>query len=119
MTTSQAHSRAAGAPPPPPPAEITYSGPYSVNPLAEVTFRQMCATLPSVLARIGRLSWQTDRPVVRLLIGCQIITGVSAAVLLAATARTMGPVLGSGSAGDRLQGALPALLVVALVGEAG
>lgn len=114
MTTSQARGKPASAPPPPPPAEITYSGQYSVNPLAEVPFRKMCATLPSVLARIGRLSWQTDRQAVRLLIGCQVVTGVSAAVLLAATARAMGPVLGSGSAGDRLQGALPALLVVAL-----
>ncbi|MFD7027286.1 ATP-binding cassette domain-containing protein [Streptomyces sp. NPDC059917] len=73
----------------------------------------MCATLPAVLAGIGRLSWRTDRRAVRLLIGCQLVTGASAAVLLAATARAMGPVLGAGSAADRLQGALPALLVAA------
>lgn len=127
MSASEVHGKPTGAPPPPPPhspppspppppppAEITYSGQYSVNPLAEVSFRKMCATLPSVLARIGRLSWRTDRRAVRLLIGCQVVTGVSAAVLLAATARAMGPVLGAGSASDRLQGALPALLVVAL-----
>ncbi|MGT2525791.1 ATP-binding cassette domain-containing protein [Streptomyces nojiriensis] len=114
MTASEATGKATGAPPPPPPAEITYSGQYSVNPLAEVSFRKMCATLPAVLARIGRLSWQTDGQAVRLLIGCQVITGVSAAVLLAATARAMEPVLGTGSPADRLHGALPALLVVAL-----
>lgn len=107
MTTSRAHTKAAGAPPPPPPAEITYGGKFAVNPLAEVSFRTMCATLPSVLARIGRLSWRTDRRAVRLLIGCQVVTGVSAAVLLAATARAMGPVLGAGSAADRLQGPCP------------
>ncbi len=33
-------------------------------------------------------------------------------MLLTATARAMEPVLGAGSAGDRLRGALPALLVV-------
>ncbi|GHB84558.1 ABC transporter [Streptomyces cirratus] len=114
MTTSDVHSKPTGAPPPPPPAEITYSGQYSVNPLADVSFLKMCAMLPSVLARIGRLSWQTDRQAVRLLIACQIVTGVSAAVLLAATARAMGPVLAAGSAAARLQGALPALLVIAL-----
>ncbi|KJY23698.1 ATP-binding cassette domain-containing protein [Streptomyces katrae] len=114
MTTSEAHSTPTGAPPPPPPAEITYSGQYSVNPLAEVSFRAMCATLPAVLARIGRLSWRTDRRAVQLLVGCQVVTGASAAVLLAATARAMGPVLGAGNAADRLHGALPALLVVAV-----
>ncbi len=101
-------------PPPPPPAEITYSGQYAINPLAEVSFRRMCAQIPAVLGRIARLSWRTDPRAVRLLVGCQLITGASAAVLLTATARAMGPVLGAGSAAERLRGALPALLVVAL-----
>ncbi|WP_306326977.1 ATP-binding cassette domain-containing protein [Streptomyces venezuelae] len=74
----------------------------------------MCAQIPAVLGRIGRLSWRTDRRAVQLLVGCQLTAGVSAAVLLTATARAMEPVLGAGSAGDRLRGALPALLVVAL-----
>ncbi|WP_282693532.1 ABC transporter ATP-binding protein [Streptomyces sp. CC208A] len=99
-------------PPPPPPAEITYTGQYSINPLAEVSFRRMCAQIPAVLGRIARLSWRIDRRAVQLLLGCQLVTGVSAAVLLTATARAMEPVLGAGSAGDRLRGALPALLVV-------
>ncbi|MEU9005062.1 ATP-binding cassette domain-containing protein [Streptomyces sp. NPDC048551] len=100
-------------PPPPPPAEITYSGQYSVNPLATVSFRRMCGQIPAVLGRIARVSWRTDRRAVQLLAGCQAVTGVSAAVLLAATSRAMGSVLGDGSASDRLRGALPALLVVA------
>ncbi|MGA5170762.1 ATP-binding cassette domain-containing protein [Streptomyces lavendulocolor] len=74
----------------------------------------MCAQIPAVLGRIARLSWRTDRRAVQLLLGCQVVTGVSAAVLLAATARAMAPVLGDGTAGERLRGALPALLVVAL-----
>ncbi|MER5808484.1 ATP-binding cassette domain-containing protein [Streptomyces sp. NPDC002033] len=100
-------------PPPPPPAEITYSGQYSVNPLATVSFRRMCGQIPAVLGRIARVSWRTDRRAVQLLAGCQAVTGVAAAVLLAATSRAMGSVLGDGSASDRLRGALPALLVVA------
>ncbi|WP_328718903.1 ATP-binding cassette domain-containing protein [Streptomyces sp. NBC_00247] len=120
MTSTTANEQqATSPPPPPPPAEITYSGQYSVNPLAEVSFRRMCAQIPSVLGRIARLSWRTDRLAVQLLVGCQVITGVSAAVLLTATARAMRPVLGEGSAGDRLHGAVPALVVVALAAALG
>lgn len=119
MTSAITNEQQDTAPPPPPPAEITFSGQYSVNPLAEVSFRQMCAQIPAVLSRIARLSWRTDRRAVQLLLGCQVVTGVSAAVLLAATARTMEPVLGDGSAAERLRGALPALLVVALAAALG
>lgn len=100
-------------PPPPPPAEITYTGQHAVNPLGGVSFRAMCAQLPSVLRRIARMCWDIDRGAVLLLLACQLITGVSAAVLLAATARAMRPILGAGAVGDRLQQAVPALLVVA------
>ncbi|GGP67188.1 ABC transporter [Streptomyces sindenensis] len=106
-------------PPPPPPAEITYSGQYSVNPLATASFRRMCAQIPAVLGRIARLSWRTDRGAVRLLIGCQVLTGLSAAVLLTATARAMGPILGPEPFADGLRTALPALLVVALAAALG
>ncbi|MFD7898257.1 ATP-binding cassette domain-containing protein [Streptomyces sp. NPDC059743] len=100
-------------PPPPPPAEITYTGEYSVNPLGEVSFRRLCTQLPSVLRRIARMSWDIDRRAVLLLLVCQLVTGVAAAVLLTATARAMRPVLGGGAVADRLHEALPALLVVA------
>ncbi|MGV9279921.1 ABC transporter ATP-binding protein [Streptomyces sp. NPDC003730] len=126
MTSTAANGpqSAAASPPPPPqpqpqPAEITYRGRYSVNPLAEVSFRRMCAQIPAVLGRIVRMCRRTDPRAVHLLLGCQMITGVSAAVLLTATARAMEPVLGDGSAGDRLRGAFPALLVVALAAAFG
>jgi ATP-binding cassette subfamily B protein len=99
--------------PPPPPAEITYSGQYSVNPLGEVGFGALCSQLPRVLGRIGRMAWGIDRRAVLLILACQLATGVTAAVLLAATARAMSPVLGSGAMADRLYEALPALAVVA------
>ncbi|KFG09026.1 MULTISPECIES: ATP-binding cassette domain-containing protein [Streptomyces] len=119
MTSADTQEQQNTAPPPPPPADIAYSGQYSVNPLAEVSFRRMCAQIPAVLGRIARLSWRTDRRAVQLLLGCQVVTGVSAAVLLAATARAMEPILGDGSAGERLRGAVPALLVVALAAAMG
>ncbi|MGB8939069.1 MAG: ABC transporter ATP-binding protein [Streptomyces sp.] len=108
--TSTAHEE---APPPPPPAEIRYSGEYSVNPLGNVSFTHMCARLPSVLRRICQMAWQLDRTAVLLLAGCQLLTGMAAAVGLAATARAMHPILGMGAVTDRIHQALPALLVVA------
>lgn len=114
MTSAATNEEQATAPPPPPPAEITYSGQYSVNPLAEVSFRRMCGQIPAVLRRIGLLSWRTDRRAVQLLLGCQMVAGVSAATLLTATTHAMRPVLSNGSASDRLHGAVPALVVVAL-----
>ena len=103
----------AQAVPPPPPAEITFSGHQSVNPLGQAGFRALCSQLPAVLRRICVMAWRIDRRAVVLLLVCQLVTGVSAAALLTATARAMGPLLGSGAVGDRLRDALPALAVVA------
>lgn len=114
MTAAETRKQQDTTPPYPPPAEITYSGQYSVNPLAQVSFRRMCAQIPKVLRRIARLSWRADRRAVQLLLGCQVITGVSAAVLLTATAEAMKPILSDDAVADRLRSALPALLVVAL-----
>lgn len=102
--------------PPPPPAEMTYSGQYAVNPLGEVSFRALCTQLPAVLRRIAGMAWRTDRRAVLLLLACQLATGLSAAVLLAATARAMHPLLGDAPVGQRLREALPALVVVAAAG---
>ncbi|WP_411059813.1 ATP-binding cassette domain-containing protein [Streptomyces sp. E11-3] len=107
-------STASAEPPPPPlPAEIRYSGEYSINPLGDASFTHMCTRLPAVLRRICRMAWQLDRMAVLLLAACQLVTGVAAAVGLAATARAMQPILGPGAVADRLHQALPALLVVA------
>ncbi|WP_407706488.1 ATP-binding cassette domain-containing protein [Streptomyces scopuliridis] len=113
VDTKNTRAAQAVTPPPPPPAEITYTGEYSVNPLGEVSFRKLCAQLPSVLRRITRMSWDIDRRAVLLLVACQLVTGVAAAVLLTATAGAMRPILAGGAITDRLHQALPALLLVA------
>ncbi|MFH8367241.1 ATP-binding cassette domain-containing protein [Streptomyces sp. NPDC018031] len=59
------------------------------------------------------MSWECDRRAVLLLLACQLVTGVAAAVLLTATAEAMRPLLGQGAVADRLRQALPALLVLA------
>ncbi|MFJ6569461.1 ATP-binding cassette domain-containing protein [Streptomyces sp. NPDC091292] len=102
------------APPPPPPADLTFGGPHSRNPLGDVGFQALCARLPSVLSQTARMAWRIDRPAVLLLIGCQLLTGVAAAVLLTFTARAMRPLVSDGSVADRLHAMLPALLVVAV-----
>ncbi len=113
MTVTDASTASSKTPPPPPPAEIRYSGEYSINPLGNVSFTHMCARLPSVLRHICRMAWQLDRTAVLLLIACQLVTGIAAAVSLAATARAMQPILGTGAVTDRLHQALPALIIVA------
>ncbi|MFF0189610.1 ATP-binding cassette domain-containing protein [Streptomyces sp. NPDC005244] len=113
MQLTSASGSTSSASPPPQPAEITYSGHYSVNPLGEVGFRALCSQLPRVLRRITAMAWGIDRHAVLLILACQLATGVSAAVLLAATAKAMVPLLGAGAVADRLGTALPALTVVA------
>ncbi|WP_436840552.1 ATP-binding cassette domain-containing protein [Streptomyces flavofungini] len=63
------------------------------------------------------MSWSVDRRAVLLLLVCQLCTGLAAAVLLTATSRAMGPILGGGPVPERLHQALPALLVAAGAGS--
>lgn len=62
-----------------------------------------------MLRRITAMAWRTDRRAVVPLLACRLVTGVSAAVLPAATARAMSPILGAGTVADRPHRALPAL----------
>ncbi|MFI7340842.1 ATP-binding cassette domain-containing protein [Streptomyces sp. NPDC050085] len=107
-------------PPPPPPAAITFEGKHGQNPLADASFGAMCRRLPTVLAQSARMAWAVDRTGVLLLLACQVLTGIAAAVLLAFTALAMKHLLGTGDVSERLHAALPALIVVtaaALVGR--
>jgi len=112
-STETAHDQA-GSVPPPPPAEITYTGEYSINPLGEASFGKLCAQIPTVLRRIVAMAWRIDRTAVALLLACPVLVGVAAAVLLAATARAMHPLLTDGTVTDRLHQAAPALVVVGI-----
>ncbi|MEU3918089.1 ABC transporter ATP-binding protein [Streptomyces sp. NPDC029004] len=110
--TNSAAAANEATPPPPPPAEITFEGHYGKNPLGEVSFTALCSRLPAVLGQTSRMAWRIDRAAVILLLACQVLTGVAAAVLLAFTARAMHPLLGGGEVSARLHAAFPALLVV-------
>ncbi|AOR36831.1 ABC transporter [Streptomyces fodineus] len=106
-------------PPPPPPATISYAGKSGKNPLEEASFRRMCGRLPSVLRHTASMAWSVDRSGVVLLLVCQFLTGVAAAVVLGCTARAMTHILGVGPVSERLYGALPALVVVTAAAAVG
>jgi len=112
VTVTDASTAHTEMPPPPPPATITFEGKHGKNPLEEASFRAMCRRLPAVLGHTARMAWAVDKPGVVLLLVCQLLTGVTAAIVLAFTAQTMTHILGTGTVSERLHGALPALIVV-------
>lgn len=112
MTVTDASAPPAETPPPPPPAAITFEGKHGKNPLAEASFWALCMRLPAVLGHTARRAWEVDRAGAVLLLLCQLLTGVTAAVVLAFTARAMTHLLGEGPVAERLHEALPALIVV-------
>ncbi|MER8114235.1 ATP-binding cassette domain-containing protein [Streptomyces sp. NPDC094031] len=119
MTDTSTESSPTPPPPPPPPATIGYEGESGRNPLEEASFRTMCGRLPAVLGRTARMAWAVDRPGVVLLLVCQLVTGVAAALVLTATSRAMTHILGLGPVSERLHGALPALAVVTAAAATG
>ncbi|MET7685686.1 ABC transporter ATP-binding protein [Streptomyces sp. NPDC005423] len=80
-----------------------------------VSFRALCARIPSVLKRIAGMSWAVDRAAVVLLLVCQVTVGLTAAGQLTATSKVMRSLLGDGTVEERLHQALPALIFVAVM----
>ncbi|MFH9863632.1 ATP-binding cassette domain-containing protein [Streptomyces sp. NPDC017202] len=119
MTVTAASTKTPDTPPPPPPATISFESKFGKNPLEGAGFGAMCRRLPSVLAHTARKAWAVDRAGSVLLLVCQVIIGVAAAVVLASTARAMTHVLGSGTVSERLHAAVPALIMVTLAAGAG
>ncbi|MDK1344528.1 ATP-binding cassette domain-containing protein [Streptomyces sp. 378] len=119
MTTTDTSTADENTPPPPPPATLTFGGKYGKNPLADAGFAAMCRRLPSVLGHTARMAWAVDKTGVVLLLACQLLTGLAAAVVLAFTAQAMTHVLGGGAVPERLHGALPALVVVTAAAAVG
>ncbi len=58
------------------------------------------------------MAWAVDKAGVVLLLVCQLLTGIAAAIVLTFTAQAMTHVLGTGSVSERLHAAVPALTVV-------
>ncbi|MFJ1562144.1 hypothetical protein [Streptomyces mirabilis] len=112
MTAADTPIEAPQTPPPPPPATISFESNYGKNPLGEATLTAMCARLPSVLRQTAQMAWAIDRLAVILLLVCQVLTGVTAAVVLASTAQARQHLVGDEPVSERLHAALPALLII-------
>ncbi|MGI5337695.1 ABC transporter ATP-binding protein [Streptomyces sp. CA-181903] len=103
----------------PEPKEIQSHHVNTRSAFADTSFWKLCRKIPALLAQITRMAWAIDRRDVLVLLGCQIASGLAAAVVLAATARAMTPILGGGLVPDRIREAAPALVVIALAAGVG
>ncbi|MET9868075.1 ABC transporter ATP-binding protein [Streptomyces sp. NPDC006386] len=81
----------------------------------ELNFRAMITRLPSLLASSLRLARQADRGAARVVLAAEAGRGVAQAVALLAVNSVLARLMGDGAIEDRLRGAVPALVTVAVV----
>ncbi|MGI5425100.1 ABC transporter ATP-binding protein [Streptomyces sp. CA-179760] len=81
----------------------------------ELNFRAMITRLPSLLASSLRLARQADRSAARIVLASEAGRGVAQAVSLLAVNSVLARLMGGGPIDERLRGAVPALVTVALV----
>ncbi|MFD5629424.1 ABC transporter ATP-binding protein [Streptomyces sp. NPDC127072] len=81
----------------------------------ELNFRAMVRRLPSLLASSFRLAWTADRRAARIVLTAELTRGAAQAVSLLAVNSVLGRLMTSGPVEDRLRGALPALVTVAVM----
>ncbi|MFF1721552.1 ABC transporter ATP-binding protein [Streptomyces sviceus] len=81
----------------------------------ELGFRAMVGRLPSLLSGSLRLAWQADRQAARIVLVAEVCRGLTQAVSLLAVNSVLGQLIGGGALEDRLRGAVPALVAMAVV----
>ncbi|MGX5209057.1 ABC transporter ATP-binding protein [Streptomyces violaceus] len=81
----------------------------------ELNFRAMITRLPSLLSSSLRLARQADRGAARIVLASEAGRGAAQAVSLLAVNSVLARLMGGGPIDDRLRGAVPALVTVALV----
>lgn len=81
----------------------------------ELTFRAMVTRLPSLLASSFRLAWQADRRAARTVLVAEVGRGLAQAVGLLAVNSVLGRLIGGGPLEERLRGAVPAFVAMAVV----
>ncbi|MFI9723605.1 ABC transporter ATP-binding protein [Streptomyces sp. NPDC052396] len=85
----------------------------------ELTLRAVLRRLPRLLASGFRLAWRADPRAARLLVAANTGRGLAQAASLLAVNRVLAGLLTAGAIGDRLRGALPALIAVSVTMSAG
>ncbi|CAL9415456.1 ABC transporter ATP-binding protein [Streptomyces sp. enrichment culture] len=81
----------------------------------ELNFRAMITRLPSLLASSLRLARQADPGAARIVLAAEGGRGVAQAVSLLAVNSVLAGLMGGGAIDERLRGAVPALVTVAVV----
>ena len=81
----------------------------------ELSFRAMVTRLPAMLRSSFRLAWQADPRAARVVLAAEACRGATQAVSLLAVNSVLGRLITGGAIGDRLRGAVPALVVMAAV----
>ncbi|MEU1572144.1 ABC transporter ATP-binding protein [Streptomyces collinus] len=81
----------------------------------ELNFRAMITRLPSLLSASLRLARQADRGAARIVLAAEAGRGVAQAVSLLAVNTVLARLMGGGPIDERLRGAVPALVTVAVV----
>ncbi|GGT12543.1 multidrug ABC transporter permease [Streptomyces chromofuscus] len=81
----------------------------------ELTFRAMITRMPALLASSFRLARQADRGAARIVLAAEVGRGMAQAVSLFAVNSVLSRLMGAGPVEDRLRGALPALVAIAVV----
>ncbi|WP_256361841.1 ABC transporter ATP-binding protein [Streptomyces sp. TRM70350] len=81
----------------------------------ELTFRAMITRMPALLASSLRLARHADRAAARMVLAAEAGRGVAQAVSLFAVNSVLSRLMGAGPIEDRLRGAVPALVAIAVV----
>ncbi|WP_330285306.1 ABC transporter ATP-binding protein [Streptomyces sp. NBC_00588] len=81
----------------------------------ELNFRAMVTRLPTLLRSSFELAWQADRQAARIVLAAEIGRGMAQAVSLLAVNSVLGRLITGGAIEDRLRGAVPALVAMAVV----
>ncbi|MEU5186668.1 ABC transporter ATP-binding protein [Streptomyces klenkii] len=119
MKSVQGDEQARTRPPYPEPVNIERKAQWTKSAFDRYGVWQLVTTIPAVLTQVFKMAWRIDRRDVLVMVGAQVVYGIGSAVALAATARAMVPVLGSGSVSHRVHQALPALVVIAVAAGVG
>lgn len=115
--------RGAGKPEPTESERLLFGGPLRYDmgwsqhsdAFLELNFRAMVTRLPALLASSFRLAWQADRRAARTVLVAEVARGLAQAVSLLAVNSVLGRLMTSGPVEDRLRGAVPALVTIAVV----
>ncbi|GAA2720260.1 MULTISPECIES: ABC transporter ATP-binding protein [Streptomyces] len=81
------------------------------DPLTRMSFWSMAKQFPSMLRMIARIAWREDRRALALLLAAQLASGAMTAFLLVATNQVLVHLFADGPTPEKLQQALPSLLL--------